>query len=419
MLVKKHIVELDRMASEEHRSLVPLVEVALAIMRLSCEKWFSLVSIFVAFIVFRDPPIHVQEYIKIVAVMSRIFQQCILMSFPAVCWAYGAGFLFSSFASAVFWTTPAIQLVEHVKRVGMEVRPMHWHPVTHEEIERMGGNCAICWGTLVDHGAVDEDMGEHSGAEVDRIRSRHRSDARDGAEDAAMGLSCGHAYHRSCLLEWLQSCFGQSRKATCPMCQSQVSLSIKYKLRAIFPFGGTPDDQGAHREGVLPPRRAYPGLATLAQSLPDEFIGRFDFLMQEGVERAEAALLGDEREHANAAREEQNFASGSEDHSDDEARFQAAVMNLQAWLAQVEDDSEDESSVDFNRVHSAHALIISEDSANSGSSIHLPDTRCLREESAGSMSTEEEPGEEEQEQGERALSYLLRLRPRRNRESRG
>ena len=31
-------------------------------------------------------------------------QRAILTAFPAVCWAYGAGFLFSSFVSVVFWT---------------------------------------------------------------------------------------------------------------------------------------------------------------------------------------------------------------------------------------------------------------------------------------------------------------------------
>lgn len=31
-------------------------------------------------------------------------QLLVLYSFPAICWAYGAGPLFSSFVSLVFWT---------------------------------------------------------------------------------------------------------------------------------------------------------------------------------------------------------------------------------------------------------------------------------------------------------------------------
>lgn len=31
-------------------------------------------------------------------------QRLVLYSFPAICWAYGAGALFSSFVSVVFWT---------------------------------------------------------------------------------------------------------------------------------------------------------------------------------------------------------------------------------------------------------------------------------------------------------------------------
>ena len=29
--------------------------------------------------------------------------QVILLSFPAVCWIYGAGFIFSAFVSVIFW----------------------------------------------------------------------------------------------------------------------------------------------------------------------------------------------------------------------------------------------------------------------------------------------------------------------------
>ena len=343
LLAKKHTVELEQMASYDHKSLVSLVELALAIMRLSCEKWFSLVAMYVGYIVFRDPPPHAREYIKIVAVASRVFQHCILMSFPAVCWAYGAGFLFSMFASAVFWTNPIIRLVEHVKKVAMEVRPLHWHPVTADEVERMGGNCAICWGTIGHHG------------------DRHG----ETEATAVMGLGCGHAYHASCLLEWLHSCFGQSRKATCPMCQSQVPLKIKYKLRNMLSFGtaveGEEDGVARHHMGAVPPaQRAYPGLATLAQTLPNEFVGRWGIeFVGDGAEHMMDG--GDQGDEGRFEPQDEDFGYGLDFGGVEADADMDAQVNLQGGDELIETDSAD-------------ALIISGNLADSGtstSSIHL------------------------------------------------
>lgn len=178
----QHIVELTRMMSPEHRKIVPLVEGALAIMRLSCERWFPLLAVFLGFVVYRDPPIYVRRYIRLLARVCRLFQQAILLSFPAVCWGYGAGAVFSTFASIVFWAGPVLRLIEKLKRVATEVRPVSWHPATEEEVERMGGNCAICWGDILSVSGSDENR--------------------------SMGLFCGHAYHEKCLLEWLHSCYG-------------------------------------------------------------------------------------------------------------------------------------------------------------------------------------------------------------------
>ena len=49
--------------------------------------------------------------------------QAILYSFPAVCWLYGAGLMFSSFASLVFWGQPAAQLYELLRTCFTIVRP--------------------------------------------------------------------------------------------------------------------------------------------------------------------------------------------------------------------------------------------------------------------------------------------------------
>jgi len=53
-----------------------------------------------------------------------VFVQVILYSFPAICWLYGAGILFSTFVSIVFWGASVQQLVESVRKNSTIVRPM-------------------------------------------------------------------------------------------------------------------------------------------------------------------------------------------------------------------------------------------------------------------------------------------------------
>ena len=50
--------------------------------------------------------------------------QVILYSFPAICWLYGAGILFSTFVSIVFWGASVQQLVESVRKNSTVVQPM-------------------------------------------------------------------------------------------------------------------------------------------------------------------------------------------------------------------------------------------------------------------------------------------------------
>lgn len=61
-------------------------------------------QVFAGYLLFRDPPPMAQRAIVGVARLSHVFQRAILYAFPAVCWSYGAGFVFSSFVSVVFWT---------------------------------------------------------------------------------------------------------------------------------------------------------------------------------------------------------------------------------------------------------------------------------------------------------------------------
>lgn len=60
----------------DHRSLVPLVETALAIMRLSCEKYFVLLAVLAAHLIWREePPRAAQCLIRLNAYLSSGFQK--------------------------------------------------------------------------------------------------------------------------------------------------------------------------------------------------------------------------------------------------------------------------------------------------------------------------------------------------------
>lgn len=68
-------------------------------MRLSTEKFFVLLSLYVAFLLYRVPPRFAARLISLNARVSSAFARLILYSFPAVCWVYGAGFTFSTVVS--------------------------------------------------------------------------------------------------------------------------------------------------------------------------------------------------------------------------------------------------------------------------------------------------------------------------------
>ena len=51
-----------------------------------------------------------------------LVMQVILYSFPAVCWVYGAGFIFSTFVSVVFWGGPVLYIYQAVRSNSSTVR---------------------------------------------------------------------------------------------------------------------------------------------------------------------------------------------------------------------------------------------------------------------------------------------------------
>lgn len=74
-------------------------------MRLSTEKLFVLLSLYVAFLLFRVPPPQVAWLIGINARISNAFARLVLYSFPCICWCYGAGFVFSTLVSCEYGNT--------------------------------------------------------------------------------------------------------------------------------------------------------------------------------------------------------------------------------------------------------------------------------------------------------------------------
>ncbi|KAL4437436.1 hypothetical protein ABPG75_004575 [Micractinium tetrahymenae] len=293
----KHCAELERMRSPEHHRLIPLVEASLAIMRLSCERFFSLLAVFLGFLLFRDPPPAAQVAIRVVAAFAAVFQRMVLYSFPAICWAYGAGALFSCFVSVVFWTGPLVRAVERVRNAATSVQPRRWHSATGAEVERMGGQCAICWGDMPAAGsaAAASPPPPTAGAAATEARSEQQPPGAEstgvaaepvpaqpaeggsgpgsaaasggGPGGAAMSLPCGHAFHKECLQQWLQQCYGQARAATCPMCQASIPLRVRYRM----PWHQQADAQAQAEEAAGPGAAAaaegIPGLAALALAL--------------------------------------------------------------------------------------------------------------------------------------------------------
>ena len=228
--MKKHANEITKMLNVDHMALIPLVESALALMRLSCEKYFVLVAVFVSYLLFREPPRAARAFIIFSSRLSSIFQKVILYSFPAICWIYGAGFIFSTFVSVVFWGSPIHQLYQSFRGNSSIVRIKSLKGATAADIERMGGSCAICWGDM--RGAEGGQAPPPppppppSGTgEAPAITPPALDPATEG-----FSLQCGHAYHHACLHQWLHQCHSQGTTPTCPMCQATIQLEIQWRM---------------------------------------------------------------------------------------------------------------------------------------------------------------------------------------------
>lgn len=206
--IRKHSKELGRMKDFDHRRMIPLIEVTLAMMRFSCEKFFVLLTVYVNYLIFRKPPRAARMLVRVNSNLSSIFQHVVLYTFPAICWIYGAGIIFSSFVSLIFWGAPLTSMYRKFIQSISGTVLKGLSPMTAEHIDRMGGNCAICWGPLKLPSSTEPESSETK---------------------AGSALQCGHAYHSACLVQWLEQCVGLQRVPKCPMCQAPIEYHVDWR----------------------------------------------------------------------------------------------------------------------------------------------------------------------------------------------
>ncbi|KAL3145404.1 hypothetical protein ABBQ38_001651 [Trebouxia sp. C0009 RCD-2024] len=303
----KHAQEVGRMRSPRYQDLTQCVEAALTIMRLSCEQYFTLISVFAAYLLFRQrlPPI-ARQVIWVNHRVSNIFKKAILYSFPAICWLYGAGLMFSSFASLVFWGQPAAHLYETLKTNFTIVHPVGLQDAIEAQIEQMNNNCAVCWSLMTvvkstpsavppsspepsprQNESTEEEEEEQPGpqdlqqgfmqlpftvqataAAVGAGAAAQEEDEMAMEQHACKALPCGHAFHEACIAKWLAQCYGQSRQPTCPMCNLVIKLQVTYQFSrrgsqaALAGQQGSTLGQQQHRR----PNSPQPNIAGAAQA---------------------------------------------------------------------------------------------------------------------------------------------------------
>ena len=77
----KHAHEISRMQNPQYQDLTRCVEAALTIMRLSCEQYFTLISVFAAYLLFRQRlPLIARQVIWVNHRVSNVFKKVMLIA---------------------------------------------------------------------------------------------------------------------------------------------------------------------------------------------------------------------------------------------------------------------------------------------------------------------------------------------------
>ena len=79
--LSKHAHEISRMQNPQYQDLTRCVEAALTIMRLSCEQYFTLISVFAAYLLFRQRlPLIARQVIWVNHRVSNVFKKVMLIA---------------------------------------------------------------------------------------------------------------------------------------------------------------------------------------------------------------------------------------------------------------------------------------------------------------------------------------------------
>eukprot|EP00892_Ulva_mutabilis_P011458 jgi/Ulvmu1/8685/UM047_0025.1 len=158
---RKNSKELAKMRHGRHQRFALALELVLVAMRLSCEGFFVLAATYAAYLL-RAPPRLLAAAIRAMSSVSLLLQ-CALSIFPAVCWVYGAGPIFSTFVSLVFWGAPAWAAYEFVADNLFSVVPQGMRRAGRAVQQRAGPQCVICWGALEEEADAASDGTSESG----------------------------------------------------------------------------------------------------------------------------------------------------------------------------------------------------------------------------------------------------------------
>jgi hypothetical protein len=231
--------ELQRLQNPRQQRIVTFALASILLLRLSYEGIFVAGAAYAAYL-FRHPAVAQAAVIRVASHFSYILQTIVLYLFPCVCWAYGAGTVFSTLVSALFWGSPAVLLFEAACERAVAVLPCHmWQP-SAAVLARMGAQCPICWGALPEllEPATDGRVVDSGSGRLAEVSKSDGADANGGEVQNAEGENgCSVSTQASTACEMHESA-------------SEGIASVPVPLTALLQGAGL--NPGAPLSDVLP-----------------------------------------------------------------------------------------------------------------------------------------------------------------------